>query len=44
MNRLKIVQKYMSVSVKINDIKRYRRAQILSKKISDIQDKKLYNK
>ena len=33
MNRLKIVQKYMSIKYKIKDLKKYKRAQKLSKKI-----------
>ena len=41
MNRLKIVQKYMSTSTKIKDIKKYEKAQKLSAKIIKIQDVKI---
>lgn len=41
MNRLQIVRKYMSVDTKINDIKKYERAQKLSKKIIKKQDEEI---
>jgi hypothetical protein len=44
MNRLAIVQKYMSGSTKIKDIEKYKRAQKLSAKIIKKQDEKIYQK
>ena len=41
MNRLQIVQKYMGLSVKVTAPDKYSKAQILSKKIMAIQDKKI---
>jgi hypothetical protein len=46
MNRLAIVQKYMNLSMKVKDIKKYEKAQRLSAKIIKTQDeqlKKRYN-
>jgi len=44
MNRLQIVQKYMTISMKISDKKKYEKAQVLSAKIIKIQDKKIADK
>ena len=41
MNRLQIVQKYMSLKYKIEDVDKYNKAQSLSYKISKQQDKRL---
>jgi len=42
MNRLQIVQKYMSASTKVKDIEKYEKAQRLSKRIIEKQDEKLW--
>ena len=41
MNRLQIVQKYMTLETKAKDIKKYKKAQTLSRKIINYQSKKI---
>lgn len=43
MNRLKIVQKYMTLDTKIKDKKKYAKAQKLHQKIIKKQDEKIKN-
>ena len=43
-NRLAIIQKYMSLSFKTKDINKYKRAQKLSAKIIKKQNEKIYQK